>query len=68
MIWADRLIVFWALLCILFFFWLGGGGGVAGFLTYPYALFLFIGVPWIILRTLDWLFGGPTYRRLSSRR
>jgi hypothetical protein len=53
LIWADRVIVFWTALVCLFFFFLGGAASVKGLLTYPYAMFVLIGIPWLMLRVFD---------------
>jgi hypothetical protein len=63
LIWADRIAIFWAALLSLFFFCLNGREAIAGMLSDPNALFVLFGIPWIVLRLIDWVCGGPTARR-----
>ncbi len=58
MIWADRVAIFWAAIVSLVLFFLGGAASVKGLLTYPYAMFVLLGIPWLLLRLLDLLITG----------
>ena len=68
LIWADRLTIFWAALVSLFFFCMNGREAIAGMLSDPSAMFVLFGVPWIILRLLDWVCGGTAGRRYAPPR
>ncbi len=63
LIWADKLAIFWATLVSLFFFCVNGREAILGMLSDPKAMFVLFGIPWIILRLLDWICGGPAARR-----
>ncbi len=74
MIWADRVACFWGLLFLLGWTLLisvsGGPAQIVPFLLEPHVLLMFllaVGVPWLLLRALDFVFGGPIRRRGQVR-
>jgi hypothetical protein len=63
LIWADRIAIFWLILCSLLFFCLNGQEAISGMLSDPRAMFILFALPWLVMRLLDWVCGGPTARR-----
>lgn len=54
LIWADRLAIVWlAFICIVFFL-INGMTAIVGLFSYPHAVFIFFGIPWLFLRLVDW--------------
>ena len=71
MCWVEKIIVFWAVLIALFFLVLTGGDPERWELMFQPAglriLAFLVFVPWIILRLVDWISGGPSRRHRPGR-
>ena len=63
MIWADKLAIFWAGIFYLAVLMMYAASGFTLGLGVAFSMFLWVVAPvWIVLRGLDWLFGGPAHR------
>lgn len=76
--WADRVVAAWALIVFAILILAGSGGTHGAEPLYVFthnansgglhALFILIGVPWLFLRGIDLLAGGPQRRANNSHR
>jgi hypothetical protein len=64
MIWADKLTIFWAGIFYLAVFMMDAASNIPTTIDPLLMMFVWVVAPvWVVLRMIDWLFGGPAYRR-----